>query len=330
VKRLSPLMTLVIGLLVGLSIGAVVTVAVGDEIKVNYDQVVGQAGETTITRGKLAEYCIARAAKDVVPVVQEQAVIDEALRVSGVTATDAEIDARIAELQKYADNEMARKQLEAYPRPVLRDKLRSIIMFEKALKLTVTPREAEVFYTSYPQLFFTPPVAKLIVIATDKEADARRAMQRLKDGEDPSKLSSILSTNKMVKDIKGILDYQPRQRVNNTALAEAIFDANDGKGLRPGQYTEPIPIPISMLDEDGRNTVAGTEYWIAYMADFKPAKSPRFEEVKDIALFLTRGEKLRTLMPQWVKEQRKQITVKWMTKLDDPASPLAVVPVPNR
>ncbi len=343
-KRLSPLMTLVIGLSVGLSVGAALTAAVGDQIRMNYDQIVGQAGETTITRGKLAEYCIARIGWKVAPELQEQAVLEEALRTSGFTVTDAEVQARIDLLTRYAaDNELARQQLEAYPQNVLREKLRAILLSEKALHITITAKEAEDFYLTYPGLFFSKPMAKLICIATTNLTEARRAMQRLRDGEDPSKLSAMLSTNEKIREVKGDVGYQTRDRVNSSKLAEQIFDANDGKGLKPGQYTEPIEIVTEFMRDklgpDGRTIIRPdgkpekevvriSEHWIAYVADFKQSKTPRLEEVRDVAALLARGTKLQQTLPKWIAQQRQQITVKWVKDFDDPAAELQVVSPP--
>lgn len=343
-KRLSPLMTLVIGLLVGLFVGAAFTTAVGDVIKMNYDQIVGQAGETKITRGKLAEYCIARMGWKVAPELQEQAVLEEALRTSGFTVTDAEVQARIDLLTRYAaDNELARQQLEAYPQNVLREKLRAILISEKALNINITAKDAEDFYITYPRLFFSKPMAKLVCIATTNLTDARRAMQRLRDGEDPGKLSAMLSTNEKIRELKGDVGYQTRDRVNSSKLAEQIFDANDGKGLKPGQYTEPIEIVTEFMRDkrgpdgqkiirpDGnpeREVVRITEHWIAYVADFKQSKTPQFAEVKDVAALLARGAKLQQTLPKWVAQQRQQMTVKWVKDFDDPAAELQVVPPP--
>lgn len=327
-KRLSPLMMLVIGLIVGLSVGALITGAKGDDTKFNYDQVIGSAGETKITRGKLAEACIARVAGQVAPELQEQAVVDEALRTSGIVVTDADVQARVEELKRYAgDNELARQMLEAYPQNVLRDKFRTILMLEKALKITVNPNEARDFFTSNPNLFFSKSMAKLVCIVTDTLADAHRACQRLKDGEDPGKLSVLLSTNPKIREARGEVGYQTRERVNNQLLAEAIFDANEGKGLKPGQFTEPILIKSDDLTADGPRHVE--EYWVAYVADFREGKTPRFEDVQAEATLLARGMKLQKAMPLWVRQQWQNIPVKWVKRYDDPVSDmLAITPPP--
>lgn len=333
-KRLSPLMTLVIGLVTGLIIGGTITIALGQDLKFNYDQVIGSAGETKITRGKLAEACIARFGGTVAPELQEQAVVDEALRASGITITDAEITTRIEDLKRYAaDNDLAKQMIEAYPQNVLRDKFRTVLMLEKAMNVTVSEAEARNFFTSYPQVFFTKAQAKLICIATEKRADALAAMRRLGDGEDANKLATLLSTNPKIRSVRGDIGYLTRERVNNPDLAVAIFDANDGKGLKAGQYTDALPVILEREEQQADGTskvVRYTEYWVAYVADFRVAKAPTFDDIKPQATLLARGAKLQSMMKKWINAQQQKITVKWVKKYDDPAAELLTVvpPVP--
>jgi hypothetical protein len=307
---------------VGFFSGAV-TLARCADIKFNYDQVVLQVGDTSVTRSKLAEFAIAQVGEKVMPVLKEQAILDEGLRRAGVSVTDAEIEARIGEFEKYADNNLVREQLNSYPRPVLRDKLRSILAYEKAIKLSVKPSEAEGFYVRNPQLFFTPPVAKLVAIVTSNVTDAKRAVQRLRDGEDAKKLSALMSTNPKIKAASGDVGWKTKETVNNPALKEAIFDANDGKGLQVNQCTEPILIETPTLGPDGKEHIINKEYWVVTVSEFVPSKAPRFEDVKDVATFLARGEKLSTQMPGWINDQKKALkTYSRVKELGDPASPL--------
>ncbi len=329
-KRLSPLMTLVVGLVVGLAIGAGITVARAEVAKINYDQIIGAAGETKITRGKLAEACIARFGSTVAPELQEQAVVDEALRLAGVSATEAEITTRIDDLKRYAaDNELAKKMIEAYPPNVLRDKFRTVLSLEKAMNVTVSDAEAREFYQTYPNIFFSKAQAKLICIATEKKADAISAMRRLKDGEDPNKLAVLLSTNEKIRATRGDTGYQTRERVNNPELVAAIFEANEGRGMKSGQYTEPIAITMERVVDraDGtRATERYTEYWVVFVADFRPAKAPQFEDVKAQAALLARGAKLQVMMRKWVNDQQQKIPVKWVKSYDDLSAEMVVVP----
>ncbi len=301
-------------LLIGFLCGALLTTAHSADPTLDFSQVVAQMGDTRLTRGRLAEFALEKVGDSILNgELLDIALVEEAARKNGIQLAPAEVQQRIDEMFKFAESAMARKRLEAVPRQVLTQRLRAVLLTEKMLNLKdVSPNEAETYFTTRPQVFFSPALAKLICIATSSETDATRAFKRLRDGEDARKLSEILSADKVLRESKGDLGWFARASMS-PQVAEAIFDANNGKGLRPKEFTK----PLEHLSETGAK-----QWLIFYVEDFQASKQPSLEEVRPAATFYARAQKYSLLAPDWFIGQAKGAEWKRVKSLFDPAAPL--------
>lgn len=323
-KRLYPLLLVATGLFVGFLCGALVTTARTDQAKFTYDQVIGQAGDTPITRGELAELAIYRHGSKILDQdLRKHAIVYEAARRAGVTATSDEVDQRIAEYQSLLQNyvELAdllgtKKAFDAIPRRILEDQFRTALLAEKLMKISVNNTDVQNTYIDNLKRFYRPPMAKLVLTVTNTEAAATRAYRRLKDGEDPRKVSTEISTDEAIAKMKGDLNWVSRSAMSYDVYT-AIFDANDGKGLRPKDCT---PV-IKYKNENGK-----IDYMVFYVEDTRSSHQVELKEARTAVEFLARYQKLANQEPVWFAEQEKAIEWKRVSNLLEPVSPLVTVP----
>ncbi|HEX2950306.1 MAG TPA: peptidyl-prolyl cis-trans isomerase [Armatimonadota bacterium] len=315
------------GLFIGFLCGAIVTTAYSDQIKFNYDQVIAQIGGTQITRGQLAEQTIKLdGARLLNGDLQDRALITEAARRNGITVTQPEIDQRYKEMIQYAENAMAKRRIESIPRSVIDDDIRMVLLAEKSMNITVSEKEARDFFTKNIGLFTRPAMAKLVCINTSERTKATEVYSRLKAGEDPKRLSELYSTADMLKKNKGEIGWILRSSMS-PAVAEKIFDANNGQGLKIGEFTDPIETKTADPMDDNK---AITEYVVFYIEDIQPPVVPKFDEVKDVASVYCRTSKYQAQASQWFTQQANTIGKEWKQVKDlyDPQSPLEAKPIP--
>ena len=330
-RRIYSALWLAAGIGIGLLSGAAITTAYSDQARPNYDQVVGQVGETTITRGQLAERAIALVGAKVLDgELKHQAYVTEAARRAGIVVTDAEVDQRLDEYHKLliqykelADLLGSESAFNATPRGVLETQFRTVLYAEKLLKVKITDADVQDCFISKLNRFYHPPMVKLTLIATNNEADARRAWNRLKDGEDPNFLSETYSAPDDLKKSKGELGWVPRSAMN-PQVADAIFGAHDGKGLKPKECTEIIPYQ--------NETTHGTDYLIFYIQDYQAAAEKKLDdpEVHAAVTLVTRVFKTAEMEDKWYEGKNDgaiyQTEWKRVKDLLDPAAVPVTVP----
>lgn len=316
-KRLHAVMLVSAGMLIGFVSGAALTTAYSEQRQFDYNQVVGQFGETKITRSRLAEHAIAQVGPRLLrDTLADIAVVEEEARKRGVTVAADEIKQRIDETFKFAESEKARKQLEAVPQWLLQERIRTMLLVEKMTGTTVSKNEVDTFYTEHPNLFFRPAMADLLCIATPKKNDAQVAFNRLKDGENPAMLSQKFSSDASLKEAKGDIGWATRAMLMPDA-AEAVFDANNGNGLKCGEFT-----PVLTTKEKGQ-----TMYVIFVVKEMRPNYAPRLEDVRPAVTFLARTAKFEDQAPKWFKENAAKGQWKQIRDINDPASDLVAVPI---
>lgn len=323
-KRASSLLLVLCALMIGFLCGAVLTNAYSDQVKFNYDQVVGQIGDTVITRGDLAKAIMAKGNAGMELLthsLQEREIVFEAARRAGISVTPDELQARIDEMLKFASSTAEREKLIA-SRPGLDDSVRAVMLVEKMTKLTVSDEEAQAYYRLHPNLFTLPPGAQLIVIQTYSKMQADDATRMLHDGESIKDVAAACST----------VEPDPAQRAQprwylssemSQPVREAIFDANDGAGLKKGEYTDVLPVQV----QDPNSDKVSVKYMIMYVNDIRFAHPFSFAEARDAARYYARADKYMDVAPAWFIAQAKTLEWKQVRDLKDPQSPLEVVPI---
>lgn len=329
-KRIYPLALVFSGVLIGVLCGTMLTTAHSDQVPYRYDQVVMKIGETTVTRGELAEKLIASYGETTLSnELLDRALVTEAARRNGVTVTADEVEQRMKETLDFAASAAAKKRLEAVPQDVLADNLRMILLVEKMTKLTVTEDEARVFYGKNPSIFTHPAMAKVTMIDTETLTKANTALNRLKGGEDPGELSSLFSTDKALRDRKGDLGWTLRSQMS-PQVAEAIFDGNNGKGLGQGQFTDIIRVDTPDQEIPDKKTA---EFIIFYINDVAHEYVPKFDEIRTAALYYCRANKYAQVAGTWFRDQAATIghERKQLQNFTDPQAALVDMPInPNR
>jgi hypothetical protein len=335
-KRLPSFLLLASGILIGLLCGAVITTAYSDQVKFTYDQVVGQAGETQITRGQLAEKALAKKSvrtslgmELLTGEMQDRALVAEAARRAGVTVTADEINARIAELAQFAENGLAKSQLDAYRRPEQVELVRSTLLAEKMMHITVSEEEAREYYMRHPSLFIVPAMAKLVVINTTNRNKALQAKTQLEQGKDAQALSQLYSTDKSLRDAKGYVGWVLRSNMG-PQVSDAIYGTNDQPALKAGEWTDVLTIQSPNPDPAAATSTI-TEYVIFYVTDIQNNVVKKFDEVHDAVMFYCHLDKYYAQAPAWFKEQAQKIPWQQVKDLDDPQAHLDTIPInPNK
>lgn len=331
-KRIHATLLVFSGLFVGFLCGAAFTTAHTDEVKYNYDQVVARIGDTTLTRGQLAEFVLNKDGSRM-PIglelltgeLQDKLLATEAARRAGVTVTAEELRQRIEVTYNFAQNALAKQRLDAIPREKLEDSMRTVMLVEKMMKLNANDKEAQSYYASNPKLFRVPPMAQLIFIDTKSYTKATEALNRLKNGEDAKALAKLYTNGELIPFKAGTAQWIERSSMLPD-VATKIFDANDGDGLKAGQYTDVITSQFP--DKDDPNTFK-KEYLVIYVVDRVQSYRPTYDKVRDAAMFYARAAKYQQVAPEWFAQQAATLGAEWqqVQDLSNPLAPLTVTPI---
>jgi foldase protein PrsA len=222
----------------------------------------------------------------------------QAAKKQGITASDAEVDARVAEIQKHYNTEdLFGTYLadQGVTKEGLRHKLRVKILVEKMLgdKVKVTDDEVRKAYDDNKVTFQAPETATLRIILTKSKERADEAMKRLDAGENFADVAKAISENAETAQQGGYLGRVTRERLSDPGLAEAVF------ATEVGRYTKPI------------QTAQG--YVILKVEARSAALSQSFDDVKGLIRGRLQDVKLQAAWVDWLDEARKQATIdrKW-------------------
>ncbi len=321
-KRIAPLLFLLVGALVGLLGGAVMSTAKSEVAQADYGQVLASAGDTNITRGHLAEYAIESVGKQIlINEMRKIAVVEEAARLNGITATPAEVEQRVKESFDFAENTQVAAQMKAEPRPLLADRLRAVLLEEKMLNITANENDGRAFYTKHPQMFIHPARVKLICVACDTEERAANALGRLKNGEDPNTVSSEESDDKDLKENKGEVGWFTQSQMS-PEVAKAIFGDDKHPALQVKQFSNVIRYTYDNVVKQDQHE----QFLVFYVSDLTPAVINTYDTAAGAALFYARADKYLRLEPAWYHAREQEITYKVREDLFDENAKMIVLP----
>lgn len=330
-KKFRSVIYVTVGIIAGLIAGVSLTAALADDAKFDYNQVVARIGQTSVTRGQLAERAINRYGYNLLDgELSNELLIREVARQKNVIVTATEVNDRIDEYKfltkQYKEfvemlggnnnsDEVARFQLE--------DRFRASLLAEKVLGVEVTKDEiTKMSFICTGQLMH-PTMVKLNLIACDDEMKAKEALKKLKDikGANPSSISKMYSVPEVAK-TGGVLDDWFTEDTMRPEVADEIFGDDRKKPLKVNDFTKVITINDPQTKTN--------QYLIFTVTDFKMAFTPAPADYIPVATFLARADKLARMWPNWYKKQMENPGIKWerINGFGDPAAPLKSMPLP--
>jgi len=232
---------------------------------------------------------------------QLQEMVNEALlfqeaKKQGLSVSDKEIDARLAEIKqklgKLGKEDVFSRYLagQEVSAAGLREKLRVKILVEKLLaaKTKVTDEEVKQAYNQHYELVNL----RLILTKTKERADD--AVKRLSAGEDFGAVAKALSEHAATAPNGGLV----AQALNRDSLPPDL--ATPAFATEVGKYTQPIEMPP-----------AG--YYILKVEARTFAQTPTFNEAKDDIRAQLQDMKLQGAWVTWLEDARKRATIehKW-------------------
>ncbi len=327
-KPIQLMMILSAGIGIGFLCGAAVTIAHGSMPKFDNDQVVAQVGETTLTRGELAQRMLAESGTTYLDAkIRDKMIVAEAARRAGVTVSADELNQRVDESINFAESQLAKNRLLQMPRWTLEEELRPMVLLEKLLNITVSDKDVEYYYHQNIGMFTEQQSADLIEVATFDETAAQRAVRRLRDGEDPYTVAKQITTDDEV--IAQNYDTGPRTRDSvSPPVANELFFGDHGRPLKKGKCTGVIESYTGhgrySTEENPRGKL---EYFVFYVKDMQPARTAPFNLVKDGARFYARAQKLNALANPWFRAHAHDVPWQRTDNIGDVNGKLTNVPV---
>lgn len=321
--RFTLVITLCVGAGLGFLAGVAVTSAHGGPEGLTPDQVVAKAGLTSITRQRLGEYAIAELGTTLLKGdLRDLAIVEEAARLHNVKVSPVEVKARVDEAEKFAKESGAENRMANIPRWLLEDRMRSVMLAEKMMGLTIGENEAKDYYAKNANIFFKPATMKLICIANTDEKKMGTAYQLLREGVDPLKVAAEYNMDARLREMKGQVGWYARSSMS-PVIAEKVFEAHDGKPLNPGEFTE---ILTHEGDDANKETSFFKQYIIFFVQEYRDPVTPKFEDVREAAVFYARSTKYMENAAEWFKQREPQIPYSITGNLFDAAAPLQAVP----
>jgi parvulin-like peptidyl-prolyl isomerase len=206
--------------------------------RVNGQPITATAFERALARGVLSSTVADpdALADSVLDILIEQAIIEQSAAELGVSVSEAEIDADIAEMVSLAGSPDAWASWKT-------DNLYTDAEYREAARaqlLTLKVRDAVVAAGGQPDAATTTLVrqarARHILVST--EAEAQNVLRRLNAGESFDALAAELSKDVTTKDRGGDLGFFIRENLTTPELADAAF------ALQPGQLA---PDPVQTM-----------------------------------------------------------------------------------
>lgn len=222
----------------------------------------------------------------------------QAAKKQGVTATDAEVDARLAEVKKSIGTDEAFNNYlaeQAVTREGIRHKLRVKILVEKVLadKAKVSDEDVQKTYDENKSMFQAPETVTLRIILSATKERADEAIKRLVGGENFADVAKAISENADTAKQGGLLGRVVRAQLIDPGVADAAFKTEVGK------YSQPIQTPRG--------------YCILKVEARSAAASKSFDDVKGLIRAQLQERKLQAAWVSWLEQARKQASIerKW-------------------
>jgi len=292
-KILSFITIFALGIALGVLISLNLTNTKAADEPIDYStEVVARFGNQLITRETLAEYAIYQGGKRLFDgELRDYAIVKNAATARGITATPEEVQKMYEDSLFFAEGHMAKSQLLRVPASIVMPRMESLVLMEKMFSIAATEREARQYY-DLTSAFVSPDQVHIIWITANTLNRANTARKLIIEGDDPREVAVDYNDNAFLKENKGDVGWRTRNTLNPT-VAEAIFDANNERGLKKGDVTNVITLKTMESGEEK------TEYSLFYVVDIDRMHKRPYDTVKDAAHFFVRMQKVAYELPQF-------------------------------
>lgn len=262
-----------------------------------------------ITQDEFVEAAAAGGGAQVLDQMIVEKLIQQKAKEKNVTVSDKEYETELATLKKqFPSEEMFDQALaqQGLTEEEFREQFETNLLMEKLLgsKIEVSDKEVQKYFDENKEQFGQPEQVKAKQIVVESEEDAKKAHERLKNGEDFAKVAKDVSIDPQTKDKGGDLGTVPKGQLAqmDPNLEEKVF------ALDEGDMTEPIE---SMMG-----------YVIVKVDEKTAAKAGKFND--EVAKQITeqlQQQKLQEEAPAWIEELRKD------AEIDNKLTPEEAAPV---
>ncbi len=256
-------------------------------------EIVAEIGNEQITKAELADRLIAQAGRAMLEEIISERLLQRAARQKGVSVSNAEVEARLRILQENAGGEQLFNQrlsaLGLTP-SLLRQQLRTQLLAEKVLEISVSDEEIQQYFDLNRALLEIPARVKLRWLVVTDEAKAKQAYERLRRGEPFTRVTAEMSDFPDVRADQG--DFGTWQQY---AGIDAVIEERAFK-LQKGQFTEPFAY--------------GSEFYILYAEEVFPAQPATLENACERIRVILLTRKWQSAYPTWLAEQRRTVPIK--------------------
>ncbi|WP_308639196.1 peptidylprolyl isomerase [Paenibacillus silvisoli] len=275
------------------------------------NETVGSVNGVAISKDQLYDEMVKLGGQQTLDNLIQDELIKQAADDAGITVTDADVDAEIANIKKHfpsdADFESALMQANM----TLDDLKKQTPMQLRIKKLLepqakVTEEDIKKYFDENKASFDEPEQVKAshILVATKEEADAIE--KQLKEGADFAALAKEKSTDPGSKDNGGDLGFFGKGEMD-PAFEEAAFK------LKKDEISEPIKTQF------GYHIIKGVEHKEAKAATLDEKKA----EIKDTLI----SQKIQELSPTWLEDLKSKAQI--TNTLADAAAPTEEAPAAN-
>ncbi|MER3455711.1 MAG: hypothetical protein C4304_02195 [candidate division GAL15 bacterium] len=237
----------------------------------------------------------AQVARSVLDQLIDRTLILQEARRTGHLASEAEVDARLAQIAKsFPTTEEFERTLkqQGVSQAELRERVRFELTVRRLLGRMPTPdvteQEARAYFESHRKAFDEPERVRARHILVQTESQARLVLARLRAGEPFDRLARELSQDPASRDQGGELGLvAPGQTVPE--FERAAF------ALKAGQLSEPVRSRFG--------------YHVIQVTQRLPAKEATWEGVRQQVLQLVRENKRREAFEAWLKGVRARARI---------------------
>lgn len=225
----------------------------------------------------------------------DRLLVEQELRKADIEVTDADIDDRLRQVRRGADDEAfsARLAENGLTLPELRRQISERIAREKlviqARRPIVYEAEVKKFYAENKERLGTPPAVRVRHITVATEAEGRNFLVALRAGADFAQLAKSVSLHAASRDRGGEMGFVTKG-TGDPEVEKLLFAA------AAGEFVGPIKTP-----ED--------HYVIYQVEEVRPGSTPSLHDAQPDIRQAILADKVDKLWPEFLAELRKSATV---------------------
>lgn len=226
----------------------------------------------------------------------EQRIINQQARRYDAVASEAQINAQLADIRRNFPTDAEFRQALEQRRWTLADlknRLRGTItmqnLTERVTKVTVTDAEIQKYFTEHRSEYDQPEQVRASHILLESEAEARFVLARLRRGEKFGELAQQYSKDPGSKTQGGDLGFVSRGQLVGEFEKVAF-------SLEPAQTSSPVKTQFG--------------FHIIRVTDKKPPQAARIEVVRDQIRSQLMTRKREAAFQEWLKTARAQAKIK--------------------